>query len=337
MKNVYSPLRAAYQNGKLLVTNTNRFASSEGIQIAYYLLKNGQKSEISYYDAVLQPEQTAELRADFQYGDTDDVFLILTYTQEKTGNVVGLDQIVLQEALPQAAVRRQAVNWKKIGSCLCLEDAKRKIAWDRDGNLCCLTDRNGRNMLQNGSHGFVVQLAQALIDNHAYMKWPLKKAGVFHLRSGSGKRRYDDYLNTVSTTFPLFAGVKKRFSVVIESKAVMANKVRVTFTLTSLYKKPLDLPQIGLTLQLAGAYRNVRYYGMGDVECYSDFSKQSVMGVYTTRAEDMYVEYIKPQESGNRCGVRWAEVTDDTGAGVRITATGQPLHFKAVDGEEKNI
>lgn len=337
MKNVYSPLRAAYQNGKLLVTNTNRFASSEGIQIAYYLLKNGQKSEISYCDAVLQPEQTAELRADFQYGDTDDVFLILTYTQKKTGNVVGREQIMLQEALPQAAVRRQAVNWKQIGSCLCLEDAKRKIAWDRDGNLCCLTDRNGRDMLQNGSRGFVVQLAQALIDNHAYMKWPLKKAGVFHLRSGSGKRRYDDYLNTVSTTFPLFAGVKKRFSVVIESKAVMANKVRVTFTLTSLYKKPLDLPQIGLTLQLAGAYRNVRYYGMGDVECYSDFSKQSVMGVYTTRAEDMYVEYIKPQESGNRCGVRWAEVTDDTGAGVRITAIGQPLHFKAVDVEEKNL
>ena len=52
---------------------------------------------------------------------------------------------------------------------------------------------------------------------------------------------------------------------------------------------------------------------------------------------DMFVPYIKPQESGNRSGVRWAEITDDAGGGLRLTALGQPLHFKAVDVDEENL
>ncbi|MDD6146771.1 MAG: hypothetical protein PUB43_07010 [Oscillospiraceae bacterium] len=111
----------------------------------------------------------------------------------------------------------------------------------------------------------------------------------------------------------------------------------MTASFTSLSKKTLDMLQIGLTLTLEGRYRHVRYYGMGEAESYSDFSAQSVMGVYETTAEKMYIENIKPQESGNHNGVRWAEITDENGCGFRITALEQTLHFKAVDVEEVNL
>ncbi len=337
MKNVYSPIRAEYRNGKLLVTNTNRFASSSGIEIHYYLLKNAKILEEMRFDSVIEPQQTAELPADLSFRDCDDLFLILHYTDTKTGGTIGKEQIVIHEALPQAETRREEVTWKHSGENLALADGKSKIEWGKNGNLCRLADRNGRDILAAGSQGFTVQLTQALIDNHVFMMRQLKKAGITSLRIGSCKRGFDDYLNTVTSEFSLFDGLRKRFDAVIESKAVSQRKVRISFTLTSFCKKPLDIPQIGLTLKLRGDCKNIRYYGMGDAECYSDFSAQSVMGVYRTTAGDMYVPYIKPQESGNRSGVRWAEITDDTGSGIRVTAVAQPLHFKAVNIEEENL
>lgn len=76
---------------------------------------------------------------------------------------------------------------------------------------------------------------------------------------------------------------------------------------------------------------------MGSSENYDDFFKQSVIGVYETTAHDMFTEYIKPQESGNRSSVRFAEITDESGSGLRITALEAPLSFKAVDVEEENL
>ncbi len=337
MKNVYSPLRAAYRDGRLFVTNTNRFASSEGIRISYYLLKNGEKQTENVYDSAIEPEQTVELSADIACSDADDAFVILTYTDMRTNQIVAREQITLRETLPEIAARRCAVQWKNESGNLLLESEHRKMEWNKSGNLCRLTDQNGKDMLFDNLRGFVPQLSQAVIDNHKHMTWSLKKAGIPRLQPGVGKRVYDDYLNTVSTKFPLLNGRKKRFEVELVFKALSEKRVRVSYTLTSLCKKPLDIPQIGLTLKLKGEYKNVKYYGMGDVECYSDFSKQSVMGVYETTAEDMYVPYIKPQESGNRSGVRWAEITDNTGAGIRITAVAAPLNFKAVNVVTENL
>lgn len=84
------------------------------------------------------------------------------------------------------------------------------------------------------------------------------------------------------------------------------NELGITVSFKSLVKKPLDIPEMGVTLPLNGTYKNVRYYGLGNAESYSDFCAQDTMVIYETTAQKMYVENIKPQESGNRHGVRFA-------------------------------
>ncbi|MGN1195031.1 MAG: hypothetical protein ACI4SB_06070, partial [Acutalibacteraceae bacterium] len=59
--------------------------------------------------------------------------------------------------------------------------------------------------------------------------------------------------------------------------------------------------------------------------------------IYETAADKMYTENIKPQESGSHNGVRFAEITDKNGCGIRITALEKALNFKAVDVEESNL
>lgn len=94
--------------------------------------------------------------------------------------------------------------------------------------------------------------------------------------------------------------------------------------------KPIPfLPRFGLTLQLPAQYKNVRYFGLGERLNLPDFQEHAVPGEYTCTVDEMREKYIKPQESSMRCGVLWAEITDDSGRGFRLEADGAPLIFGA--------
>ncbi len=337
MKNVYRPLRASLKNGELWVRNTNYFRSSAGVGIACSLLRNGVLENRRVFDLEIAPQASVWLPYDFYITDHDDAFLILQYIERASGREIAKEQIILQERFPTAAAHRVDLPWREEDSQIALARERAEFRFDQHGNLAALKDRNGRAVLPENSTGFALQLWQAVIDNHVYAAAPARKLGLNRLRGGKRKRRFDRFQNTVTTSFALKARGKPRFAVEILQKAVSETAVQVTLRLTSRIKQPVDLLQIGLTLTLNGRYQNVRYYGMGETESYSDFSAQDVMGVYRTTVPDMFVPYIKPQESGNRSGVRWAEITDDAGGGLRLTALEQPLHFKAVDVSEENL
>lgn len=336
MKNVYSPLRASIKDGIIYVKNTNSFVSSENIEITYYLLKNGEADVKAEADFSIAPGEKKELLTSFEYGEDDDAFVILEYTDKQSGKMIAREQIVLNEALPSSCVHRGELKWNnsKDAFSVC---GKNKMSWDKIGRLSSMTDKNGSEILAKDSQGLLPMLHQAVIDNHVYVAAPLKKSGIDRIHIKNQKASFDEHKNIVSSKFLLLHGSSKRFKAEISQKAVSEKEFYVTLSLTSLHKKPLDLLQIGLTLKLNGKYNNVRYYGMGDCESYPDFKAQDVMGVYETNATSMYVPYIKPQESGNRTAVRWAEITDDTGSGLRITALDAPIDFKAVDIDEKEL
>lgn len=55
-------------------------------------------------------------------------------------------------------------------------------------------------------------------------------------------------------------------------------------------------------------------------ETYADRVHGAKLGVYSRTAEDDFAPYLVPQETGNHEGVRWAEVTDEYGHGMRVSA-----------------
>ena len=80
------------------------------------------------------------------------------------------------------------------------------------------------------------------------------------------------------------------------------------------------LPDFGLLLELSPALSSVRYYGLGPDENYCDRNMGARLGIYAGETAKMPEPYLKPQETGNRTGVRWAEVTDGKGFGLRLAA-----------------
>ncbi|MGN0532427.1 MAG: glycoside hydrolase family 2 TIM barrel-domain containing protein [Eubacterium sp.] len=336
MKNVYRPLKAYCKNGEYFVRNTNYFADSTGISVTCTLLKNGESAVLYKCDDPVLPQKSIRLPISPAFGDTDDTFLIIKYTNSH-GKEIAEEQIILNQYLPHKSFVNKKHSWSESNGLKRLKCNNGEMVWDKNGRLQNLITRNGSKIMPANSNGFEPSLYQAIIDNHVYTAPALKKAGLDRLKVQKLKCSFDEFLNTVEESFVLTAKGHKLFKAKIAHKAIEDNCICVTASFTCLSKKPLDMLQVGLTLSLNGSYNHVRYYGMGGTESYSDFSCQDVMGIYETTAEDMYIENIKPQESGNRNMVRWAEITDDNGCGIRITALEQAMDFKAVNIEKENL
>ncbi|UZR97578.1 glycoside hydrolase family 2 TIM barrel-domain containing protein [Chondrinema litorale] len=79
-----------------------------------------------------------------------------------------------------------------------------------------------------------------------------------------------------------------------------------------------EIPRIGFRTRLSSEFNNFEYYGRGPYENYVDRHTASLVGVYSSKAEDQYFPYIRPQENGNKTGIRWASLTNDSGKGLKV-------------------
>jgi beta-galactosidase len=96
------------------------------------------------------------------------------------------------------------------------------------------------------------------------------------------------------------------------------------------------LPRMGVGLQIAPGFDQFRWYGHGPDENYADRKQSEFVGLWRRSVKDLYTPYVRPQENGNREGVRWLTLTNATGRGVMIVAEGEPiaataLHYSVAD------
>lgn len=85
----------------------------------------------------------------------------------------------------------------------------------------------------------------------------------------------------------------------------------------------LPLPRLGLRFGLPGHYDQVQWFGRGPGEAYADTRLAARVGRWSSTVDAMQTPYVRPQENGSRLDVRWATLTDPSGAGLRLEA--EPL------------
>ena len=85
----------------------------------------------------------------------------------------------------------------------------------------------------------------------------------------------------------------------------------------TLPKSFTDVARVGTLFELDGELKNLTYFGVGPHETYPD-RKIGRIGRYISTVAAQYIPYVRPQENGAHVGVRWFEVTDGAGNGVRV-------------------
>jgi beta-galactosidase len=87
------------------------------------------------------------------------------------------------------------------------------------------------------------------------------------------------------------------------------------------------LPRFGTELVAAPRLENMTWYGRGPVETMLDRSFERI-GVYRSMVDQEWVNYMRPQENGNKTDVRWVALTNTQGVGF-LAIGDQPLSVAA--------
>ena len=95
------------------------------------------------------------------------------------------------------------------------------------------------------------------------------------------------------------------------------------------------IPKFGMRLRLPADMTNISYYGRGPWENYPDRKRSAFIGRYQMPLSDYETEYVKPQDNGNRCDIRWFEISSTTRK-LRVDGC-QPLCIRAWDYGEEDL
>ncbi len=295
------------QNGTIEVFNENFFIPLDRYRLEWELVCNGKAVETGIFDALNaapQGTQTVTLGYDAaQYeGET---FLNVKYVLKKAeplmqaGEVVAHDQIAVAEEECRP-VAKDALYHLAAGF-----DAK-------TGFLSSLKYR-GKELL---AEPLTPCFGRALTEND--LGASLQKRMSCWLYPQITLIGIDKEGSTMTARYSIggFATLTMTYAIGQDGS------ITVTVKLTDIKEGTPDMFRFGVEMALAEGFEDISFYGLGPWENYSDRQSSCAIGLYTQKiAEQYHYGYVRPQESGTHTELRWFDVKDAGGFGLRFTSS----------------
>ncbi len=120
---------------------------------------------------------------------------------------------------------------------------------------------------------------------------------------------------------------KIRFSYIVLDKPETVVAVTYTVTQDATVAVELDYQQVdglpelqdfGMIFTLPREYSQIAYYGLGASDNYADRQNGARLGIFASDTAKEFAPYLRPQECGNHCGIRWFKVMDKKGRGMEL-------------------
>ncbi|MEK8131222.1 glycoside hydrolase family 2 TIM barrel-domain containing protein [Paenibacillus filicis] len=332
--------------GKLAVTNRYDFIDLSALAFSWRLEQEGQtvaQGALEGLDA-LGPQQTQAVAIPLDpslFSPGGRRYLTVTVrTRQDTpwaeaGHEVTFEQFELPvgqaEATPAPAVLASAgfqLQAAENGHLLELTGFDFKYVFDLyDGTFVQLS-KHGVNLL-HGPVGFNIWRAPTDNDRnirHAWQEDGFHRAGMkvyqakwTTLDSGAVEIAVSYSLGGYSRS-PILHG-EAQWRVEGNGAIVLNTQVKVRENVPF-------LPRFGLQLIMPPGNEEVEYFGYGPHESYIDKRHSAKRGKYLFTVDEMFEDYIMPQENGSRYATEWAIVSSELGMGLRFDAP-QAFSFNA--------
>ncbi|MFB5198538.1 beta-galactosidase subunit alpha [Neobacillus sp. KR4-4] len=99
---------------------------------------------------------------------------------------------------------------------------------------------------------------------------------------------------------------------------------------------PDMVPRLGLHLQLNNDFNKTQWRGRGPGESYPDSKQANPLGVYSKTVDELFTNYVKPQENGNRSDCDWVSFTNHDANGLIFIAN-ETFNFSASHYEVSDL
>lgn len=159
-----------------------------------------------------------------------------------------------------------------------------------------------------------------LIPFHPYYAWQRATNSLKGEITGAAVQKDGSAKITVNWTVSGMKNVSSVLTVYPDGAISVSHKGTPRMTLT----------RFGTQMAFSGDLEYVKWYGRGPQETYCDRKTGARIALHEMTVTDLEHHYMRPQENGNRTDVRFVELTDKNGKGIRFEAeTGTPLQFSA--------
>jgi beta-galactosidase len=345
VKRVHQNLVATSENaasGKAELWNRFGFTDASAFEARWALAQDGAEIASGTLDGIaLAPfaRKAIELpKPSFKPVPGAEYFYRVSFhLKEKTlwadkGHEIAASQLPYIAAVPLIAAlppKPQRLTVKDKDGFVTLSGKRFEAVFSRASGTLSRLEYNGKTVLSDEAgivRGPRLNTFRAFVDNdNQWGKWlraDFYASGLsqmsYHARPLKVER-LDENTARVTATVEANGFKSARFTHVAEYLVSGDGAIEVRNSVTPAGKQPPALPRMGVRMQLDSALENFAWYGRGPWENYADRQTGSDIGYYESTVTGQYVPYVRPQENGNKCDVRWAAFTDKSGRGVHFT------------------
>ena len=196
-----------------------------------------------------------------------------------------------------------------------------------------VVDEHGQIILPYGIVAPSVSLWRAPTDNdrigHIATKW--ERYGIREISRTDCVVRQTTTSIKITNTWQTSTGVSFKHTQLV-TPVVGGFSVKESVTVPKAFD---DLARVGTLFELDGSLSDLVYFGTGSHESYPD-RKIGRIARYVSTVAAQYIPYVRPQENGGHAGVRWFEVTNSAGNGLRF-AMGKPAQVSVTPNRDAEL
>lgn len=337
------------KNGEFTIKNKFLFTNLSDFNCKWVIKAEGKEvlnGTIGKIDCA--PLEEKEIKIDYDLSKlSDDKELILTVSFETTKKSLGLDADY--EIAFEQFVLNEMPKPKEIKS-------DKKLDFDINGKKITVNGENLKVVVDDG------KVVSYVINEKELLKAPLEPNYFRALTDND-----IDFLNFTpqwAKFHPFYAWQRATHHTKAVKTEVVKNgevvEIHIAFSTAGLknsvatYKVYPDgklyvfhsaiptkgMLRFGYQMTMESSMEYITWYGRGPKPTYIDRKLGSKIDLYESSVTDFEYRYMRPQESSNRCDVRYFTLTDKEGFGIRVDAYyDNPINFSAyhytTDGLEK--
>lgn len=334
VKALYAPYVLTPDAHGVTIRNRNLFEAIRGLTLTWQVLRDGAVVASGALPAPeVKPGETERVALDLpEVADAGEIVLSVSLTLAATtawaeaGHVVAFGETVLAKtARPLAAPVTLAIVNGDLNLGVTTQAFSAMFGRSFGGPVSLRA--HGRELIERAPK---LVFWRAVTDNDNGSKHGFKHA-LWH-----GASRYQSVVGCEVDANPTTPGVTWRIALPgVPVEATVAYRFQADGSLDVAADLPAhvgtpELPLFGLQFLLSPVLDRFHYYGLGPMETQIDRCRGGRLGLWSETVAGNRTPYLRPQECGNRVGVRFAEVTDVAGRGLRFAAGDAPFEFQAL-------
>jgi beta-galactosidase len=334
VKYAYQYVRFAKVDGGYKITNFHDFIDLSDYEINWTVSLDGKTTDTGILkDFNLKPHESKvvkiPVKADFYEGGDllvdFSVKLIKDKPFRKAGFEVAHDQLPVDIQFEEQENKTNTtakLKFAEQNNSITITGEQFTLLFDKTTGTISKYEVGGIELMQKGPQ---INFWRPANDNDKGSRM-LERLGVW--REVSREAKPETVKTTQTADNEIYITVKYNLEKVKSAQTVVYKilgngKIEIANTFETKENKLPDMPRFGMRWELPVNFDNLKYFGRGPHENYVDRNRSAFVGIYSGKVSAQYFNYVRPQENGYKTDVRWFELRNQNGVGIRVS--GEPL------------